>query len=125
VWRHLPLDAPHPHAQEAAQAAEAAALQGRFVDMAQVLFANQDRLETADLCMYAADLGLDPERFMEDFRSPRVLRRIHDDRLDAELMDLASTPTFFVNGRRHIGPYDSASLIRALEKTTPVRPPRS
>lgn len=121
VWRHLPLDGPHPHAQEAAQAAEAAALQGRFIDMAQVLFANQDRLEAADLCMYAADLGLDPERFMEDFQSPRVLRRIHDDRLDAELMDLASTPTFFVNGRRHVGPYDSASLIRALEKTASAR----
>lgn len=115
VWRHFPLDAPHPHAQEAAQAAEAAALQGRFLDMAVTLFANQDRLETSDLCAYAAALGLDADRFMEDFRSPRVLRRIKDDRLDAELMDLSGTPTFFVNGRRHIGPYDSASLIRALE----------
>ena len=125
VWRHLPLDAPHPHAQEAAQAAEAAGLQGRFLDMARVLFANQDRLETADLCMHAAELGLDAERFMEDFRSPRVLRRIQDDRLDAELMDLGATPTFFVNGRRHIGPYDSASLIRALDATSATRPPRS
>jgi Na+/H+ antiporter NhaA len=115
VWRHFPLDAPHPHAQEAAQAAEAAALQGRFLDMAVTLFAHQDRLETTDLCDYAQELGLDAERFTEDFRSPRVLRRIQDDRLDAELMDLSGTPTFFVNGRRHIGPYDSASLIRALE----------
>lgn len=125
VWRHLPLDAPHPHAQEAAQAAEAAALQGRFLDMAQVLFANQDRLQTADLCMYAAELGLDAERFMEDFRSPRVLRRIQDDRLDAELMDLGTTPTFFINGNRHVGPYDSASLIRALEASATVQPPRA
>ncbi|TDN92306.1 Na+/H+ antiporter NhaA [Microbacterium sp. BK668] len=123
VWRHFPLDAPHPHAQEAAQAAEAAGMQGRFLDMAVTLFANQDRLETADLCGYAAGLGLDADRFMEDFRSPRVARRIQDDRLDAELMDLSGTPTFFVNGRRHIGPYDSASLIRALE-ATPGPPPR-
>ncbi|QIG41255.1 Na+/H+ antiporter NhaA [Microbacterium sp. 4R-513] len=115
VWRHFPLDAPHPHAQEAAQAAEAAALQGRFLDMAVTLFANQDRLETQDLCAYASALGLDADRFMEDFRSPRVMRRIQDDRLDAELMDLSGTPTFFINGRRHIGPYDSATLIRALE----------
>ncbi|MFH8249590.1 Na+/H+ antiporter NhaA [Microbacterium sp. B2969] len=115
VWRHFPLDVPHPHAQEAAQAAEAAGLQGRFFEMAVTLFANQDRLEASDLCMYAARLGLDPERFMEDFQSPRVIRRITDDRLDAELMDLSGTPTFFVNGKRHIGPYDSASLIRALE----------
>ena len=117
VWRHFPLDAPHPHAQEAAQASEAAALQGRFVEMAVMLFENQDRLETEDLCRYAQELGLDPERFMADFHSPRVLRHIQDDRLDAELMDLSGTPTFFVNGRRHIGPYDSASLIRALETT--------
>ncbi|WP_345803288.1 Na+/H+ antiporter NhaA [Microbacterium sp. AZCO] len=117
VWRHFPLDAPHPHAQEAAQAAEAAGMQGRFFEMAVTLFANQQRLETSDLCMYAAQLGLDAERFMEDFQSTRVARRIQDDRFDAELMDLSGTPTFFVNGTRHVGPYDSASLIRSLEAT--------
>lgn len=115
VWRHLPLDQPHPHAQEAAQAAEAAALQGRFFEMASTLFAHQDHLETEDLFGYASELGLDADRFAADFASPAVLRRIQDDRWDAEVMDLQSTPTFFVNGRRHVGPYDSASLIRALQ----------
>ncbi|WP_246160040.1 Na+/H+ antiporter NhaA [Microbacterium rhizomatis] len=115
VWRHLPLDNPHPHAQEAAQAAEAAALQGRFLDMAKKLFAHQDALETDDLCRYAEQLGMDAEKFAADFGSQAVLRRIQDDRLDAELMDLNTTPTFFVNGVRHKGPYDSASLIRALQ----------
>ena len=119
IFRHFPLDAPHPRAQEAAQAAEAAALQGSFFEMAVVLFANQDRLEVADLCRYAVELGLDPDRFAEDFRSPHVMHRIKDDRMDAEVMDLHGTPTFFVNGRRHIGPYDSATLIRVLEASEP------
>jgi len=115
VFRHLPLETMHPHAKEAAQAAEAAALQGRFVDMARTLFAHQDRLTTDDLCEHARDLGLDMDRFADDLRSPAVVRRVEDDMLDAELMDLHSTPTFFIGERRHGGPYDSATLILALE----------
>ncbi|WP_238706945.1 Na+/H+ antiporter NhaA [Microbacterium lushaniae] len=115
VWRHLPLDHVHPHAQEAAQAAEAAAIQGQFLQMATKLFAHQGHLERDDLFRYAEMLGLDPDRFADDFASARVLRHIQDDRLDAEIMDLNSTPSFFVNGYRHVGPYDSATLIRALQ----------
>jgi predicted DsbA family dithiol-disulfide isomerase len=55
------------------------------------------------------------DRFAEDLRSPAVVRRVEDDQLDAELMDLHSTPTFFIGDRRHKGPYDSATLIKALE----------
>ncbi|MDQ0574435.1 Na+/H+ antiporter NhaA [Agromyces albus] len=115
VWRHLPLEPVHPHAREAAQAAEAAGRQGRFLEMALMMFANQDRLETGALFRYAEELGLDTDRFAEDLRSPEVVRRVEDDVLDAELMDLHSTPTFFIGERRHKGPYDSVSLIRALE----------
>lgn len=115
VWRHLPLDQLHPHAQIAAQAAEAAAGQGQFLEMLRMMFAHQEALEEADLIRYAEQLGLDLDKFAEDFGSAEVLDRIQDDRLDAELMDLHSTPTFFVNGRRHVGPYDSRTLIRALE----------
>jgi Na+/H+ antiporter NhaA len=117
VFRHLPLEMVHPHAKEAAQAVEAAALQGRFFDMARTLFANQDRLSTDDLCGHARGLGLDMDRFADDLRSPAVVRRVEDDMLDAELMDLHSTPTFFIGERRHVGPYDSATLIRALESS--------
>ncbi|WP_448809037.1 Na+/H+ antiporter NhaA [Agromyces bauzanensis] len=117
VWRHLPLETVHPHAKEAAQAVEAAALQGHFFDMARGLFAHQDRLTTDDLCDHARALGLDVDRFAADLRSPAVVRRVEDDMLDAELMDLHATPTFFVGERRHIGPYDSATLIRALEES--------
>ena len=115
VWRHLPLEQVHPHAREAAQAYEAAAMQGRFIEMARIMFANQDQLETDDLCRYASEIGLDADRFVEDLRSPKVMRRVEDDVLDTELMDLHSTPTFFIGEVRHVGPYDSVTLIRALE----------
>ncbi len=117
VWRHLPLEQVHSHAKEAAQAVEAAALQGRFREMYFALFANQDRLETDDLLNYARELGLDMGRFIADLRSPAVVRRVEDDMLDAEVMDLHSTPTFFIGGKRHRGPYDSATLIRELEES--------
>jgi Na+/H+ antiporter NhaA len=117
VWRHLPLERVHPHAWGAAKAAEAAALQDRFLDMGVQLFANQDNLEWEDIYRYANGIGLDLERFNNDVHSPQVKHRVEDDALDAELMDLNSTPTFFVGGKRHKGPWDAASLIRALEQS--------
>ena len=122
VFRHLPLDAVHPHAEDAAKAAEAAGLQGRFFEMAVTLFENQKALTTDDIRGYAIALGLDMDRFVDDFRSAAIIRRVDDDRLDAEVMDLHSTPTFFIGNKRHIGPYDSESLIRALEAAATVTP---
>lgn len=119
VWRHLPLTRVHPHAVQAAEAAEAASLQGRFGPFASGLFEDQDHLEPADLLSLAENLGLDPDRFESDLRSADVVNRVRDDALDAEAMDLHSTPTFFVNGVRHRGPYDAAALIRALNATRP------
>jgi Na+/H+ antiporter NhaA len=115
VWRHLPLERVHPHAMDAARASEAAALQGRFFEMATRMFELQDYLEWEHIYRYADGVGVDIRKFDEDLYSARVLHRVQDDAQDAELMDLGSTPTFFVNGRRHQGPWDAASLIRALE----------
>jgi Na+/H+ antiporter NhaA len=117
VWRHLPLERVHPRAFDAARASEAAALQGRFFEMSRELFGHQDDLEWSDMYRYAVAIGCDIERFDQDVRvhSAKVLHHVQDDAQDAELMDLNSTPTFFVNGKRHKGPWDSASLIRALE----------
>ena len=117
VWRHLPLERVHPRAFDAARASEAAALQGRFFQMAHELFEHQDDLEWSDMYRYAVTAGCDIERFDQDVRvhSSKVLHRVQDDAQDAELMDLNSTPTFFINGKRHKGPWDSANLIRALE----------
>jgi Na+/H+ antiporter NhaA len=115
VWRHLPLEKVHPRAMDAARASEAAALQGKFFEMATAMFEFQDYLEWEHIYRYADGVGCDVSRFDEDLRSPKVLHRVEDDAQDAELMDLNSTPTFFVNGKRHKGPWDAASLIRALE----------
>ncbi len=115
VWRHLPLERVHPHSADAARASEAAALQGRFFEMGARMFEMQDHLEWEHIYRYADGVGCDIRKFDEDLESAKVLHRVRDDVDDAELMDLNSTPTFFVNGRRHIGPYDAASLIRALE----------
>ena len=117
VWRHLPQERSHPHAMDAARASEAAALQGRFFEMATRMFEMQDFLEWDHIYRYADGIGCDISRFDEDLHSAKVLHRVQDDAQDAELMDLGTTPTFFVNGRRHEGPYDAASLIRALEAT--------
>ncbi|MEN2740201.1 Na+/H+ antiporter NhaA [Microbacterium sp. X-17] len=115
VFRHLPLEQVHPHAVHAARAVEAAAMQGRFFEMAVVLFRNQANLDDADLLEYARQIGLDEEQFLRDARSPEVARRVRDDAMDAELMDLHSTPTFYIGGKRHVGFYDSRTLIAALE----------
>ncbi len=114
VWRHLPLTEVHDHAVDAARAAEAAAKQGAFFEMGQLLFANQNQLEVDDLCAYADQLGLDAERFLDDLNSTEVANRVTDDALDAEVMDLHSTPTFFIGEQRHKGHYDAATLVEAL-----------
>lgn len=122
VWRHLPLERVHPRAFDAARASEAAALQGKFWEMARQLFSHQDDLEWSDIYRYAVAAGCDIERFDKDVRvhASKVLHRVQDDAQDAEVMDLNSTPTFFVNGKRHKGPWDADSLIRALESPNPV-----
>ncbi|GAC1408528.1 MAG: Na+/H+ antiporter NhaA [Mycobacterium sp.] len=121
VWRHLPLERVHPRAFDAARAAEAAGLQGKYFEMGKMLFAHQDDLEWPDIYRYANAVGLDIERFDQDVRvhPSKVLHHVQDDAQDAEVMDLNATPTFFVNGKRHKGPWDSASLIRALESSRP------
>ncbi|AQT78440.1 Na+/H+ antiporter NhaA [Mycolicibacterium litorale] len=115
VWRHLPLEKPHPRAMDAARASEAAGLQGKFFEMGAMMFQFQDYLEWQHIYRYADQVGCDITKFDEDVHSAHVLHRVDDDAQDAELMDLNSTPTFFVNGIRHRGPWDAASLIRALE----------
>ncbi len=117
VWRHLPLERVHPRSFDAARAVEAAARQGLFWEMGRTLFEHQDDLEWSDMYRYAVAIDADIERFDQDVRvhPSKVLHRVQDDAQDAEVMDLNSTPTFFVNGKRHKGPWDAASLIRALE----------
>jgi protein-disulfide isomerase len=114
AFRHLPLPDVHPHAELAARAAVAADHQGRFWDMHDTLFEHQDQLELEDLVGYAAELGLDAERFVRDLDDPETLARIRSDVASAEASGARGTPTFFVNGRRHVGPHDAATLAKGL-----------
>ncbi|GAA1447985.1 Na+/H+ antiporter NhaA [Leifsonia poae] len=114
VWRHLPLVDVHPAARMAAEAAEAAGAQGSFWEMHDILLANQDCLEPEDLNRYAAELGLDVERFESDITSGRHLARVMEDTGSADLSGVSGTPTFFINGRRHYGAYDVESLRAAV-----------
>src|SRR6266536_1520943 len=110
IWRHLPLTGVHPHAELAAAAAEAAAQQGVFWEMHDVLLSHQDHLDEEDLTRYASDLGLDVEKFLDDLHHNTGAAQIAEDVDSAELSGVSGTPTFFVNGRRHHGAYDIATL---------------
>jgi Na+/H+ antiporter NhaA len=114
VWRHLPLNDVHPRAQPAAEASEAAALQGAFWEMHDLLFEHQGALQKADLVRYAAELGLDGERFADDLRRHAGAARVAEDVDGADLSGVAGTPTFFVNGRRHHGAYDLQTLAASV-----------
>ena len=120
VWRHLPLTDVHPHAELAAEAAEAAAAQGSFWEMHDTLLRHQDALRPADLVRYAAELGLDAERFARDLRKHAYAARVAEDVDTADLGAVSGTPTFFINGQRHHGAYDSASLAQAVRTARAV-----
>ncbi|MEU8819517.1 Na+/H+ antiporter NhaA [Actinoplanes sp. NPDC048796] len=115
VWRHLPLTDVHPQAQIAAQAAEAAGLQGKFWEMHDLLLSRQDHLRIADLIGYAGELGLDQDRFHTDMMRDECTDRITANVESADLSGVAGTPTFFVNGQRHYGSYDVETLEKAIK----------
>ncbi len=114
VWRHLPLNDVHTHAQLAAEAAEAAGAQGQFWGMHDKLLATQDELTGRDLKRYAEELGLDIDRFVDDLHGHEHTDRIADDVATADASGVAGTPSFFINGRRHQGAYDVDTLSRAV-----------
>lgn len=115
AFRHFPLTTVHPHALPAAEAAEAAAAQGRFWEMHDVLFEHQHALEVEDLVRYAASLGLDLARFEQDLVEHVHAPRVREDVLSGARSGVNGTPTFFVNGVRHNGPFDFESLREGIE----------
>jgi Na+/H+ antiporter NhaA len=115
VWRHLPLNDVHPHAQLAAEAAEAADRQGAFWEMRDLLFDHQGALNVRDLIGYAASLGLDTGKFGSDLRKHVGAAHVSEDIESADLSGVSGTPTFFVNGMRHYGAYDIETLSKAVK----------
>ena len=114
VWRHLPLTDVHPHAQLAAEGAEAAAGQGKFWQMHDQLLDHQGALTAKDLIRYAGELGLDTDRFTRDLRNHAGQAKIAADVDSADLSGVSGTPTFFINGKRHHGAYDISTLSDAV-----------
>jgi protein-disulfide isomerase len=115
AFRHFPLVDIHPHAPAAAAAAEAAALQATFWEMHELLFHRQKALEDADLQRYAAELGLDVQRFDQDRRSPDVAQRIRRD-IDSGIAsgEVRGTPTLFIDGAVHVSGFDTDTLLEVL-----------
>lgn len=117
AFRHFPLTEIHPHALAAARAAEAAALQGRFWEMHDLLFHGQRALEDGDLRRYARELELDLGRFDRDRESEAVLDRIERDfRSGIESGEVRGTPTLFVDGVVHLGGYDAHTLLELVSR---------
>lgn len=115
VFRNFPLTQIHPHAMNAARAAEAADLQQRFWEMHDMLYENQDNLNDESLLAYAAALELDLERFVRDANSKRVEDRIVADFEGGMRSGVSGTPAFFVNGFRFEGNWLEGELLEALQ----------
>jgi protein-disulfide isomerase len=121
VFRHFPLTTVHPHAEMAALAAEAAGAQGKFWEMHDVLFENQDALEDEDLLSYAEALDLDGEKFAESLKTREFLPRIKGDVQSGIRSGVNGTPTFFINGIRHDGSPEYPDLLAALRQAAEAK----
>lgn len=116
VFRNFPLTEKHPHAGLAAEAAEAAAAQGRFWEMYDTLFEHQRALEPGDLLRYAEDLGLDRKRFEKELEERAHAGRVREDVHSGLESGVGGTPTLFINGVHHDAPYDPDTLAEAIER---------
>ncbi|MCC6791190.1 MAG: DsbA family protein [Thermomicrobiales bacterium] len=116
IFRHFPLRELHPRAQAAAEAAEHAGQHGRFWQMHDQLFAHQDALDDADLAAYATKLGIPAPGADGHYEAGhKYLDRIESDIAGGIRSGVGGTPTIFINGHRHRGGYDQATLQRAIE----------
>jgi protein-disulfide isomerase len=115
VFRNFPISTSHPHAEQAAEAAEAAASQGKFWEMHDLLYENQEHLDDADLHRYADQLGLDVGVFDEALAEHVHAERVREDFMSGVRSGVNGTPTFYINGARHDGGYQLDELLAALE----------
>jgi protein-disulfide isomerase len=106
VFRHFPLSRIHPHAEHAAEIAEAAATQGKFWDMHGQLFEHQDALADEDLIRYAEVIGLDPREAAIALADGRYRDAVREDFAGGVRSGVNGTPTFFINSQRYDGPWD-------------------
>ena len=115
VFRNFPLGQVHPHAQKAAEAAEIAATDDKFWEMHDLLYENQDALDEASLKDYAAQIGLDADKFAEDLDGGKYEEKVQADFMGGAENGVNGTPSFFINGTRLDGSWDYESLLAALQ----------
>jgi protein-disulfide isomerase len=115
VFRHFPLAQIHPHAQHAAEMAEAAGEREKFWQVHGMLFQNQHALDDRDLILYAAQIGIPPEWAVTALRTHAFAPRVREHFLSGVRSGVNGTPTFFINGMRHDGEWDEASLFAAVQ----------
>ena len=120
VFRHFPITTSHPHAQKAAEAAEAAAAQGKFWQMHHLLFSHQNALEEADLPGYAAQLGLDVGRFQQELQEGVYAERVREDFLSGVRSGANATPTFFIDGLRFTGYPNLLGILGQISASHPT-----
>jgi protein-disulfide isomerase len=114
VYRHYPLSGIHPQAQEAAEAAEAASAQGRFWEMHDLLFQNQNSLKYKSLLTYGESLSLDMDRFRRELKKEVYQERVREDFRRGVQNGVHGTPGLFLNGVRHDGAWDRDTLFQKL-----------
>jgi protein-disulfide isomerase len=115
VFRNFPLSTMHPHAEHAAEAAETTGAHGKFWEMHDMLYENQEALDDAALVQYASALGLDPTRFTSDMTRHTQAARVREDFMSGARSGVNGTPTFFINGVRHDDSFDFDTLLKAME----------
>jgi formate-nitrite transporter family protein len=121
VFRHFPITVSHDHAQKAAEASEAAAEQGKFWEMHNLLFQHQDELDSESLIRYAKELGLDIDTFTSGFLAGQFAERVYEDLASGESSGVHWTPTFFLNGARYGSARDLDGLVREVTDLAAAR----
>jgi protein-disulfide isomerase len=124
VFRNFPLVTAHAHAESAALSAEAAAAQGRFWEMHDRLFENQDALEIENLVEYARSVGLDVRQFIDDLKAGRFLSKVKEDFMSGVRSGVSGTPGFFINGAKYEGSTTVSELLSALEHAAAAKTSR-
>jgi protein-disulfide isomerase len=124
AFRNFPLNSVHPHAGVAAQAAEAAAAQGKFWAMHDLLYEHQADLAPGDLDRYALRVGLEIYKFQADLSSEAYAQRVREDFRSGLRSGVNATPTFFIDGVRHDGGWEYEELMAELRKRLDARTQR-
>ena len=116
IWRHFPLEEVHPHALQAAEAAETAGAQGKFWNMHDLLFDNQAHLKANNLRSYAERLELDMERYASEMNDHVYVQRIREHQQSGSQSGVRHTPTFFINREIHDVSFGLTRLFEAVEQ---------